>query len=293
MSIAGSSSGAAWKMSRSSWTWTSSAQSVGGPRAGDTGGGSSGSPRCVRIFRIGPGSVMKAEPSPFFCTSAHERVGEQSAWCVGGRGVEEASEPEPADHAAADSLAERGQIGQGDWPGRQERWRSVTPCLVSSRLEDAVGHAGVQVHVMVERRTEAVQKGDGAESRVGGCGRVGVTRTASRNAQQPFEGGLNKVVLACRETGESLAASFLVQGTAAEEIGRPARPEVLEELTLATGGRVMPPFAVGELVAALERLLNPPADVRRVRLWSHPLAAALVVGLLGIFWVGRKWQELL
>jgi hypothetical protein len=36
------------------------AQSIGGPRAGETGGGSSGSPRCVRIFRIGPGSVMKA-----------------------------------------------------------------------------------------------------------------------------------------------------------------------------------------------------------------------------------------
>ena len=35
-----------------------SPQSVGGPRAGETGGGSSGSPRCVRIFRIGPGSVM-------------------------------------------------------------------------------------------------------------------------------------------------------------------------------------------------------------------------------------------
>ena len=30
------------------------------PRAGARGGGSSGSPRCVRIFRIGAGSVMKA-----------------------------------------------------------------------------------------------------------------------------------------------------------------------------------------------------------------------------------------
>ncbi len=29
-------------------------------RAGDSGGGSSGSPRCVTIFRIGPVSVMKA-----------------------------------------------------------------------------------------------------------------------------------------------------------------------------------------------------------------------------------------
>ena len=60
MSITGSSSGDAWKTSRSSWTCTNSPQSVGGPRAGETGGGASGSPRCARIFRIGPSSVMKA-----------------------------------------------------------------------------------------------------------------------------------------------------------------------------------------------------------------------------------------
>jgi hypothetical protein len=33
------------------WTCTSSPQSVGGPRAGETGGGSSGSPRCVSVSR--------------------------------------------------------------------------------------------------------------------------------------------------------------------------------------------------------------------------------------------------
>ena len=37
-----------------------SPQSVGGRRAGETGGRSSGSLRCVRIFRIGPGLVMNA-----------------------------------------------------------------------------------------------------------------------------------------------------------------------------------------------------------------------------------------
>ena len=40
---------------RSSCDCTSSPQSVGGPRAGESGGGSGGSPRCVRIFRIGTG----------------------------------------------------------------------------------------------------------------------------------------------------------------------------------------------------------------------------------------------
>ncbi len=60
MSITGSSSWEAWTMSRSPWTCTSSPQSVGGPRAGETGGGSTGSPMWARMLRIGPGSVMKA-----------------------------------------------------------------------------------------------------------------------------------------------------------------------------------------------------------------------------------------
>lgn len=57
MSITGSSSGDAWKTSRSPGAWRSSPQSVGGPRSAAIGGGSSGPPRWVRISRIGPGSV--------------------------------------------------------------------------------------------------------------------------------------------------------------------------------------------------------------------------------------------
>jgi hypothetical protein len=79
-----------------------------------------------------------------------------------------------ADHAAADPLGERGQVCGGDWPGRQERRRCVTPCLVSSRHEDAVGDAGVQVHVVVERRAEAVQEGDATEPRAGRTGCHGI-----------------------------------------------------------------------------------------------------------------------
>jgi hypothetical protein len=32
--------------------------------------------------------------------------------------------------------------------------------------------------------------------------------------------------------------------------------------------------------------------VRRLQLWCHPLVAAALVGLLGLFWVGRKRQGL-
>ena len=82
----------------------------------------------------------------------------------GGSSVEQAREPEPADHAAADSLGERGQIGRGDRPRWDERRRSVTRRCGSSRHEDAIGHAYVQVHVVVEPGAEAAEEGDGAES---------------------------------------------------------------------------------------------------------------------------------
>jgi hypothetical protein len=109
----------------------------------------------------------------------------------------------------------------------------------------------------------------------------------------PREPGRHEAVLACRETGDTLEASFFVQGSTAEGIGRPARPEVLAEVALATGGRVVSPETIEGLITSLEALPDPPEELRRLRLWSHPLAAALVVGLLGLFWVGRKWQGLL
>jgi hypothetical protein len=86
----------------------------------------------------------------------------------GGSDIKQASKPEPEDHAASHPLGERGQVCGGNRPGRQERRRGVTACLVSSRYEDAVDHAGVQVHVVVERRAEAVEEGDAAEPRAGG-----------------------------------------------------------------------------------------------------------------------------
>ena len=67
----------------------------------------------------------------------------------GGRGVERASEPEPSDHAAAHPLGDRGHVCGGDWPGRQERRRCVQARFGSSRHEDAVGHARVEMHVVV------------------------------------------------------------------------------------------------------------------------------------------------
>jgi len=108
----------------------------------------------------------------------------------------------------------------------------------------------------------------------------------------PREPGKHEVVLGCRETGDTLEASFFVQGQAAEGIGRPARPEVLAEIAQVTRGGVVPAEDVADLIGTLGALPEQPPTVRRVQLWCHPLVAGTVVALLGLFWVGRKRQGL-
>jgi hypothetical protein len=108
----------------------------------------------------------------------------------------------------------------------------------------------------------------------------------------PVEPGRHDVTLTCRETTDSLEASIFVQGSAEEGIGRVARPEVLAEIAQVTRGRLVPGDEVAGLVTALAELPEPAPEIRRLQLWCHPLVAAGLVGLLGLFWVGRKRQGL-
>ncbi len=108
----------------------------------------------------------------------------------------------------------------------------------------------------------------------------------------PTQPGRHEVLLACKETGDTLAASIFVQGSAEEGIGKAARPEVLAEIAQVTRGRVVRPEEIAGLVESLAALPDPPPAVRRLQLWSHPLVAIALVTLLGLFWVGRKRQGL-
>ena len=53
--------------------------------------------------------------------------------------------------------------------------------------EDAVGRARMEMHMVIERRSEAVQKGDGAESRASRARPVTVTGQARRSTEQPLD----------------------------------------------------------------------------------------------------------
>ena len=120
----------------------------------------------------------------------------------GGRiGVEEPLHAEPTHDTTAHVLGERGQIGLGDRPGRQERRRPAT-----GWHEDAVGRARMEMHMVIERRSEAVQKGDGAESRASRARPVTITGRARRADAAPHTGATRDVVHV--DTSPDLAAEL-------------------------------------------------------------------------------------
>jgi hypothetical protein len=104
----------------------------------------------------------------------------------------------------------------------------------------------------------------------------------------PKEPGKHQIKLTCQETGATLEASFFVQGDAAERPGKPARPEVLEELARVTQGKVVTPDQLQQVIQSLASLPESPPLIRRVPLWAHPLPALGLVLLLGVFWSLRK-----
>jgi hypothetical protein len=102
------------------------------------------------------------------------------------------------------------------------------------------------------------------------------------------EPGKHQVVLRCKQTGATLEATFFVQGAADEPVGRPARPEVLEEIARVTRGKLLRIEQPEAIVSSLAALPDPAPATRRLQLWSHPVTAGLLITLLGVFWVGRK-----
>lgn len=102
------------------------------------------------------------------------------------------------------------------------------------------------------------------------------------------EPGSHQVTLFCKQTGASLDASFFVQGTQLERIGRPARPEVLEEIARVTRGKTLDPTAIDQVLMSLAAIPEPPPAIRRTSVWSHPATVGMMVVLLGVFWIGRK-----
>lgn len=104
----------------------------------------------------------------------------------------------------------------------------------------------------------------------------------------PQEAGPHQVLLRCQENASELSTTILVQGKEVEQIGRPVRQDVMEEIARVSRGKLISGNQISELRQALKAIPDPPATVRRLALWSHPIVAGLLTLLLAVFWIGRK-----
>jgi len=109
-----------------------------------------------------------------------------------------------------------------------------------------------------------------------------------RGRFETSEPGLHQVLLSCGETNAVLETSFFVQGQLNESIGRPARPEVLREISRVSRGRNVTPDELDLLMDAIAELPKPEPTTKRVQLWAHPAVAAVLLLLLTGFWISRK-----
>lgn len=149
---------------------------------------------------------------------------------------------------------------------------------------------------VMERNGEPLAKGDVSARITAPSGKTETVRFTSTGEEwgvfhgrfTAAEPGKHDVTLACKQTGATLETSIFVQGDSAERLGRPARPEVLEEIARVTHGKMLAPDKLDQLVQSLAGLPDPPSSIRRVQLWSHPVLAGSVIFLLGVFWIGRK-----
>ena len=95
-------------------------------------------------------------------------------------------------------VASKGRTGETPVPRQAEHWplgqnknraEQDCRCGIAARHEDAVGHAGVEVHVAVERRAEAVQEGHGSEPWAGSTRCLGIMDDTGGREQGPLDLG--------------------------------------------------------------------------------------------------------
>lgn len=149
---------------------------------------------------------------------------------------------------------------------------------------------------VTEKNGEPLQKGDVTARIVSPSGmpqtirleRQGEEWGAFSNKFVPQEAGLYTITLRTSANDSQLETKLLVQGQSMERLGKPARPEVLEELAKVTRGVVSKPENVEQTIASLTNTPPPPLQVRRWQLWSHAGVAVTLIGAMAAFWIGRK-----
>jgi hypothetical protein len=104
----------------------------------------------------------------------------------------------------------------------------------------------------------------------------------------PHQAGSYQVQLSCKETSAYLETTMHVLGEEREKLGKPANFEVLQEIAQVSRGDWYDASQWKKLREAVLAIPDPEPLVRRRQIWASPWYAGALVGLMGVFWVGRK-----
>ncbi len=106
----------------------------------------------------------------------------------------------------------------------------------------------------------------------------------------PNRTGEYQVKLFCKETGAVLDTQLAVHGEQREKVGKPARHDVLREIANVSRGQWIPYDEIASIRDRVLELPPPEPAIRRRQIWASPYWAGALIGVMGVFWVGRKMQ---
>jgi uncharacterized membrane protein len=107
------------------------------------------------------------------------------------------------------------------------------------------------------------------------------------------ESGSYKIEVASEPNGRRLNTTLLVGRPLLEKQGQPINAQVLNEIATLTHGAVFSTADLDKLVRQISLLPEAQPTERRIRLWSEPAWGGMLLALLTIYWIGRKWAGLI
>jgi hypothetical protein len=107
------------------------------------------------------------------------------------------------------------------------------------------------------------------------------------------EAGKYKLEIASEQNGRRLETDLLVTRPQLEKEGQPVNSQVLREIAAITHGASVSADDLDKIIDQISLLPEPQPIEKHLRLWSEPLWGGILVLLLIVYWIGRKWAGLI
>lgn len=107
------------------------------------------------------------------------------------------------------------------------------------------------------------------------------------------EAGSYKLEIAAGQYGRRLETELLVARPLLEKQGQPVNSQVLREIAAITRGASVSADDLDKVINQISLLPEPQPIEKRLRLWSEPVWGGILLLLLTVYWIGRKWAGLI